>query len=151
MKSRLLLLAGLVLGLPELSSGGSPAADTRMPEVQSYQVIDVTPFNQEVAAAAKAGASWPHQALEVVLRRTEIKDELPRHFVLTMECDEIENPRLLKVTTLAEGLRDDSISGEWIHLELEKSPEETWRVTQEHRSWRCVRGPHVGTYEKTCP
>lgn len=153
MKSRLVLLAGLVLGVPVSAMCGSQAPDPgRMPEVLSYEVIDVAAFNQEVAAAVKAGASWPREAMQVVLRRVGVRDEIPGRFVLAMENPQIENPRVLKVTALAEGLLDDSISGEWIHLELEKSSDGTWRLTQEHRAWRCARGEGIGTYEKAhCP
>ena len=153
MKSRLLLLVSIVLGFPEWSSGGPPAADSaRMPDVVSYEAMDVAPFNQELAAAVKDGASWAREPMQVVLRRAGIRDELPRHFVWTMENPAIENPRLLRATILAEGLRDDSISGEWIQFELEKSSDGTWHLTWEHRAWRCARGAHVGTYEKTpCP
>jgi hypothetical protein len=120
--------------------------------VRSWELLDPAAFNDEAAAAARAGAAWPRSAVELVVRRLGLGDELPRHLNLAWDGSGAENPSVLVVTAVTGGLRDDSIAGVWAEMRLVKQTDGVWRVVHDLRAWRCVRGGQTDHFDSVpCP
>lgn len=137
---------------PAAPAAPAAPAPASKPEVRSWEVLDPAAFNAEAAAALEAGAAWPRSAVEVVVRRLGLGDELPRQLSLTWAGSGAENPSVLVVTAVTGGLLDDSIAGVWAEMQLEKQTNGVWRVVRDHRAWRCVRGGQTEHFDRIpCP
>jgi hypothetical protein len=151
----------LLVALPGLA-GATPARKAARPshrghEVVSFEALPVDTLNAAIAAAAAAGQAWVRDPIQIALHEANLPPDAVAErtdFTLTWKGNSVENPTAGEVVTVEEGLKDDSVAGEWTRFRLARQPDGSWRLTALHVASRCGRGPAAGMrafHREPCP
>ncbi len=116
------------------SSGGSDAL-ARGQAVARFAAA----FNDAVAAAAAAGASWPSDPIRVALAFVELLGA-PNAIISRSDVGGGENGTETVITIIEDGLLDDSVAGMQQTVTLRLSGG-VWSVTSYTGMWLCRRPP----------
>ena len=128
-----LLLA--LTGWPFSPSEAQSAADLLLSvPVASSEPRDYAEFNATIARAVANGEPWPQDPVAVARRFAGWGVE--RLAIWTIEGAG-ERPSRYEIRAIADGFHDDSVRGERLEISLERSADETWRITAARVSWRC--------------
>jgi hypothetical protein len=142
----LLIVLGIGLGASAASSG--PSVQWAEPRVESFEIVSVDSLNARIATAARAGEAWTKDPVRVALEVTVQSSQFMRSLDLRYEGNSGELPDSALVTLVADGYANDSVRGSWAQLWLARQADETWRVIELRRAWRCWRGHHRQSYSK---
>lgn len=117
--------------------------------VESFELLDVKDANARATAAAAAGELWPLDALSVAERFVEWGGG---RYVSIEKVDEpSESPKATTITIIRGGYLDDSIWGHWNQLFLSRQSDDTWRIDEARRAWRCYRAHQTDSFgERRC-
>ena len=119
--------------------------------VESWEVVDTMPLNEQIDDAANAGFEWPKSALSVMLIILE-GDEDTRRLTLSQVANTGEVPDEISFVMIRDGLLDDSVRGDWHQAILYRQDDGTWRLHELHRAFRCYRGESLDQYSgDVCP
>jgi hypothetical protein len=127
-----LLLA--LTGCPLSPAAAQTAADLLSVPVASSEARDYAEFNATIERAVADGESWPQDPLLVARRFAGWG--VDRLGIWTIEGAG-ERPSRYEIVAIADGFHDDSVRGERLEISLERSADETWRITAARVSWRC--------------
>jgi hypothetical protein len=146
----ILLLAGLAPRGAAADHLGAQPAPRNHPcgvRVESYTEHNGAAFNLEIERALAAQERWPHEPMQLVLRRLGVGEEMARGVCIDVQGRRGEVQDSLVATAVMEGLADDSVAGVWARMELRRQPDGTWRLAREARAWKCARGAHMDRYQ----
>jgi hypothetical protein len=142
----------VVLSLLTGCAPGRPGAtDSPQPAIESQEVVDPTPLNEQIARAVAAGAEWPESPLRITVELLGSEGN-----TRALSIDEERNvgggADTMVVVMVRDGFHDDSIRGDWHRVVYGREPDGTWRVARVTRAFRCYRGHHLDTFSSQwCP
>ncbi len=132
----------IILGIALLSSCTKPSrpddsasALLEIP-VRAKQAQPYAEFNSKIAAALLRGEPWPKEAMFVALRFASLVTS--RIGVLSWQGTG-ERPSHYHVVAINDNLPDDAVRGRRLALDIERQPDDSWRVVDAQLSWRCWR------------
>ena len=122
----------------------------RLPGVESFRPVVYGGFNQRVAEAAAKGESWVHDPVLIGLEFMGSRGS-PRVDIKRQDQDG-EAARSTTVTIVEDGYLDDSVRGTWTRFKMTRLDDNTWRLVDVKRAFRCWRGHHQDSYSaRLCP
>jgi hypothetical protein len=116
--------------------------------VESFETVKVDSLNDRIGAAVRAGEAWTKDPIRVVLEVYGASAQDVRALDLRYEANRGEQPDSAVVTLVTDGLLSDSVRGSWVWIRLARQQDDTWRLVELRRAWRCWRGHHQGSFSK---
>jgi len=142
------LAAALLFCCAPGEEGGSESSADQ--SVESYQLVDVTVFNETIIAASAAGDSWAADAVDIA--RKFIDSPGARSVNIQRQDDPGERADSTTIIIVEDGYLDDSMRGTWHRFRMARTGDRTWRIVEVRRAYRCWRGDHRDHYsEELCP
>ena len=122
----------------------------QLPGVESFRPVAYGGFNQRVAEASAKGESWVHDPVRIGLEFLGSRGS-PRVDIKRQDQDG-EAARLTTVIIVEDGYLDDSVRGTWTRFKMTRLDDNTWRLAEVQRAFRCWRGHHQDSYSaQLCP
>jgi hypothetical protein len=119
-------------------------------QVESYELVDFAQFNDTILEAIAAGKTWSQNPIEVT--RRFMNSAGARSVNILREDDRGERSDYTTIIIVEDGYQDDSVRGMWNWFRLARSTDETWRIVEVRRAYRCWRGNHLDSFSKElCP
>jgi len=117
---------------------------------ESYELVDFGDFNDETARVVEVGETWPQDPIRVA---QEFMNSYGTPFVsILREDDRGERSDSTTIIIVEDGYQDDSVRGMWNWFRLARSADDTWRIVEVRRAYRCWRGHHRNSFSKeSCP
>jgi hypothetical protein len=137
------LLSGCTCGIQQTDRGL-----TEIPVISSESVA-VSPWNDKIEDALRAGEKWPYSPLELVIRLLDAEQET-RQVTIQTVADRTENPEQVTVTIIRDGFLDDSARGDWHRILLVRKEDGAWRISGMKRSRRCWRPENDSFQVRQC-
>ena len=103
--------------------------------VHAKQPQPYAEFNSQIAVALH-GETWPKEAMLVALRFASWGTN--RMGVLSWQGTG-ERPSHYHIVAINDNLLDDAVRGRRLALDIERQPDDSWRVVDAQLSWRCWR------------
>ncbi len=143
-------------------TGATPATPPARPAHRGHVVVSrdtlpVESLNAAIAAGAAADQEWVRDPIQIALRDANAPPDAVAErsdFKLTWKGDGGESPTSGELVLVEEGLKDDSVTGEWRHYLMSRQPDGSWRVAALYVAYRCARGPAAGMrtfHRDRCP
>ena len=118
--------------------------------VESFRAVAYGAFNQRLSEAAAKGESWVHDPVRIGLEFLGSRGS-PRVDIRRQDQNG-EAARLTTVTIVEDGYLDDSVRGTWTWFKMTRLDDNTWRLVDVRRAFRCWRGHHQDSYSaQLCP
>lgn len=134
-----LLIAGCLLGAATAQPGPAPSGGSDALAHGQAVARFAAAFNEAVAAAAAAGASWPSDPIRVALAFVDLLGA-PSAIISRSDVGGGESATETVITIVEDGLLDDSVAGmqQTVTLRLSNG---VWSVTSYAGAWLCRRPP----------
>lgn len=147
---------GLPLVVGSLLCCCGPTAEQEISEslmglpVESYRLVDCAGLNEAITTAAGQGDAWASDPVDIA--RRFVGSSGARSMDIWRQDDHGEQADSTTVIIVEDGYLDDSIRGMWHRFRLARSADDTWRIVEVRRAYRCWRGHHLDGYSKElCP
>ncbi|MCK4597126.1 hypothetical protein KAU04_03770 [bacterium] len=117
---------------------------------ESYELVDFAQFNDTILEAIATGKTWSQDPIEVT--RRFLNSAGARSVNILREDDRGERSDSSTIIIVEDGYQDDSVRGMWNWFRLARSTDDTWRIVEVRRAYRCWRGHHLDSFSKElCP
>jgi hypothetical protein len=145
------LVAGMLFLLAGCASSPPVAFPIQGLEVESWEPVETDDMNAQIDRAVAAGETWPQSPLLSTIELLR-GDRDARVLRIDEEKNRAEGADTTVVVVIRDGLRDDSVRGDWHRVVYERVSDQKWRVHSARRAFRCHRGHHLESFSsERCP
>ena len=140
------LVLALLLGVTGCAGPSGTAVMVDGVVVESWELVEPTEMNEEIAAAVSRGEDWPTSPLSATL------------FLLggdTAGSVRLESRLATEgadssvVVAVRDGFFGDSVRGDWHRIVYRRRADGSWRIESVQRAIRCYRGHHQESYSRS--
>ncbi len=127
------LVRAAVFGFIVWAGAASVVAETG--PVESFEELDMAPFERSIRQAAADGAPWVEDPLQMAL--AFVGPFEGRSQSITRRNDSSEAPGHVEIIVVEDGYLDDSVRGAWYRLLFVRDSRGAWTIEAAYRAWRC--------------